>query len=149
MEGLPFFFLWVGGKGFFFSKLCLVWRVNCSLFTFHLDQSTFHASVYILFLRVGGGVNAKSSQVPDVFVKEFPIEIFLPVFFSTPTPAPNICIGSSNPPTSLSQFVAHAACSTSPERETPISVSCLSLLPALFSSLEHLQREQQEEEEEF
>jgi hypothetical protein len=35
------------------------------------------------------------------------------------------------------------------ERETPISVSCLSLLPALFSSLEHLQREQEEEEEKF
>jgi len=59
-----------------------VWRVNCSLFTFHLDQLTFHASVYILFLRVGGGVNAKSSQVPDVFVKEFPIAIhFYPICF--------------------------------------------------------------------
>jgi hypothetical protein len=49
----------------------------------------------------------------------------------------------------LLRFVAHAACSTSPERETPISLSCLSLLPALFSSLEHLRREQEEEEKEF
>ncbi len=72
--------MWGKEEGVFFSKLCLVWRVNCSLFTFHLDQSTFHASVYILFLRVGGDVNAKSSQVPDVFIKEFPIAIhFYPI----------------------------------------------------------------------
>jgi hypothetical protein len=74
--------MWGKEEGVFFPKLCLVRRVNCSLFTFHLDQSTFHASVYILFLRVGGGVNAKSSQVPDVFVKEFPIAIhFYPICF--------------------------------------------------------------------
>jgi len=52
MDHLPPFFPlggfggWGGETGFFFFKLCLVWRVDCTLFTFHLDsgQLTFHAS---------------------------------------------------------------------------------------------------------
>jgi len=55
-------------------------RVDSPLFTVHLDseQSTFHASFFFGFLvggRAGGGwaVKAKTSQVPDMFPKEFSI----------------------------------------------------------------------------
>ncbi len=53
-------------------------RVDSPLFTVHLDseQSTFHTSIFILFLvggRAGGAVKAKTSQVPDMFPEEFSI----------------------------------------------------------------------------
>ncbi len=61
-------FLFFEGRGFFF-KLCLVWRVDCPLFTFHLDsgQLTFQGSFW------GAGVFPWSSQeVPKGFSK-FPV----------------------------------------------------------------------------
>ncbi len=46
-----------GWKGVFFSKLCLVWRVDCPLFIVHLDngQLTFYASL-------GGGGGGKGQN---------------------------------------------------------------------------------------
>jgi len=68
---------WWGGS--LSPKLCLVWRVDCPLFTFQLDsgQPIFNASFFLFlfsfFLVQGGGLKAKSSQVSDMFPKEFPI----------------------------------------------------------------------------
>jgi hypothetical protein len=52
-QGASIFVLW--GEEVFF-KLCLVWRVDCPLFTFHLDngQLTFHERVFF-----GGRVSMK------------------------------------------------------------------------------------------
>jgi len=67
------------GGGSLSPKLCLVWRVDCPLFTFQLDsgQPIFNASFFLFlfsfFLVQGGGLKAKSSQVSDMFPKEFPI----------------------------------------------------------------------------
>jgi hypothetical protein len=86
--GLPFFFLWVG-LGFFFQ---VVFGAERGLSTVHfpLGQLTVAFSCKhfpFSFYSWGGGggcrvVNAKSSQVPDVFPKEFPIAChFYPICF--------------------------------------------------------------------
>ncbi len=91
VKGLPFFFpLWVGGlvgtaRGFV-SKLCLVWRVDCSLSTWTEDFPC-----KILFFGGGGaagGVKAISFQVSDMFPKMFPLAPhFYPVCFGKCCPS--------------------------------------------------------------
>jgi hypothetical protein len=77
-EGASPFILWVrgGGLGFFFQ---IVFDVESGLSTIHfpLGQSSLHAS-FFFFLNIRGegqrgGVKTKSSQVPDMFFKEFSI----------------------------------------------------------------------------
>ncbi len=52
MKWPPFFFLVGRGEGefFLFFKLCLVWRMGCPLFTFHLEsgQLTLHVPQRVL-----------------------------------------------------------------------------------------------------
>jgi len=70
-RGPPFFL--VGGEregeGVFFFKLCLVWRLDSSLFTFHLDsQHSMHAFFFSFplsrFWRVGRGEIDSKQWVP-------------------------------------------------------------------------------------
>jgi hypothetical protein len=75
-RGLLFFSCGWGEGEFCFFKLCLVWRMGCLLFTFHLDSGrlTFHVNFFSFCLFVcGRGIKAKSYQVPDMFPKEFSI----------------------------------------------------------------------------
>ncbi len=69
----------VGRGDFLFFKLCLVWRVECSLSTWTFD---FPSKFFFSLLLLGWGFKAKSSQVSDMFLKEFPIAShFYPISF--------------------------------------------------------------------
>ncbi len=59
-----------GEKGVFFSKFCLVWRVECSLSTWTVE---FPCKNFFGGCWGPGCVKAKSSQISDMFPKEFPI----------------------------------------------------------------------------
>jgi hypothetical protein len=74
--------LWVQGRGFFFQVVVELW---CGEWTVHLDgwQLAFHFFVWGV-----GAVKPKSSQVSDLFPKEFPIA---PYFYP-------ICFGKCCPP---------------------------------------------------
>ncbi len=85
MKGPPFF-LWVGGEGCFKKKV--VFGVKSGLCTLHfpLQQFTFHE--FFLLVFGGHGVKAKSSQVSDMFPKEFIITPhFYPICFGKCCPA--------------------------------------------------------------
>jgi hypothetical protein len=79
--------MWVRGRGLFFQFVfelwCGEWTVHCSLSTWTVD------SWLSIFLGLAGGVvKPKSSQVSDLFPKEFPIA---PYFYP-------ICFGKCCPP---------------------------------------------------
>ncbi len=72
-EGSSLFFLGVRTeKGKFFQVVFWCGEWDCPLFTFHLDSGQWTLSVNV-FLWGGAGVKGKSSQVPEMFLKEFPI----------------------------------------------------------------------------
>jgi hypothetical protein len=99
MKGPPFIFLW-GERGSFFFQVgvwCGEWTVH-----FPLGQCTVHFSCklfvclfvcFVLFCFVSplgwGRVKAKSPQVPDLFLKMFPLAA--PHFYP-------ICFGKCCPP---------------------------------------------------
>jgi hypothetical protein len=73
-RGFHFFSYGLGGRGRVFIKLCLVWRVNYPLFTFHASFSFPPFS--------GGEEEQKVPQVLDMFPKEFPVTThFYPICF--------------------------------------------------------------------
>ncbi len=69
------------GAGSLRPNLCLVWRVDCALFTFQLDSGhpTFNASFFLCFFFFSGfrvrGLEAKCSQVSDMLPNEFAIAL--------------------------------------------------------------------------
>jgi len=75
-------FLWMGSGGgyggffIFFSSCvwCREWTAHCSLSTWPVGSQVFmHAFICLGGEWVGVRFKAKSSQVPDMFPKEFPI----------------------------------------------------------------------------
>jgi len=65
--------------GLLFFKLCLVWRVECSLSTCTFN---FPSKFFFSLLLLGRGFKPKSFQVSDMFLKEFPIPShFYPISF--------------------------------------------------------------------
>ncbi len=88
VKGPPFYSYgcWVGG---FFFKLCWNFGVESGLSTIHFPLGWL-AVGFPIFLGLGDGrvVKAKSSQVSDLFPKEFPI---VPYFYP-------ICFGKCSPP---------------------------------------------------
>jgi hypothetical protein len=105
----------MGGAGFFLSSCswCREMTVHCSLSSWTVDGDLFMQAVSFLFLFLGGGgegsgrggrvVNAKSSQVLDVFPKEFPIAPhFYPICFGKCCP-PFTCVGGSKGRNSILQ----------------------------------------------
>jgi len=66
----------VGGKGFFFPKLCLVWRMDCPLFIVHLDNGllTFYASLWV---GGRGGEGSKLTHMGTTTEDEISINIVL------------------------------------------------------------------------
>jgi hypothetical protein len=77
-----------GKGGFFAFNLCLVWRVDYPLFTFHLDSGlSMQVFLFIYFDlfcfggELGKTIKGKSSQVRYMFLKEFSIAPhFYPVY---------------------------------------------------------------------
>jgi len=100
-EGASLYFLVGGEREFFFSSWCLVWRVDCSLSTWTVHSPLFMQAFcllvclfcFVLFCFVSplgwGRVKAKSPQVPDLFLKMFPLAA--PHFYP-------ICFGKCCPP---------------------------------------------------
>jgi hypothetical protein len=71
---LPVFFWGLGqGRRFFLLKLCLVWRVDCSLSTWTVDNQLSMRALGGLSMQAWRGVKSNSSQVPDMFLEEFTI----------------------------------------------------------------------------
>jgi hypothetical protein len=95
VNGSPFFFLWVG-LGFFFQ---VVFGAERGLSIGQLTV-TFSCKLFPFSFCLGGGgrvVNAKSSQVqvPDMFLKVFPIAPhFYPICFGKCC-CPFTCVGGS------------------------------------------------------
>jgi len=74
-----------GGCGGFVFKLCLVWRVDCSLSTWTED---FPCKILFLGEGAAGGVKAISFQVSDMFPKMFPLAPhFYPICFGKCCPS--------------------------------------------------------------
>jgi len=78
--------------GFCFLKLCLKFGVESGLATIHFPLGRFTVAFPFVGFRGWGVVKAKSSQVFDLFPKEFPIAPYLcPICFGKCCP-PLICI---------------------------------------------------------